>query len=88
MVSELISLERLEVVTRRSDFIIEVTAATDAPILKKKIIVLYGCSIARVQRTTIASSIIGGVNNYNVKRTTVGGVNNYSVAYSGTGGCQ
>ena len=43
----------------------EVTAATDAPILKKKIIILYGYSLARVQRTTIASSTIGDVNNYN-----------------------
>ena len=64
------------------------TTATDAPILKKKIIILYGYSIAGVQRTTIASSTIGGFNNYNVKRTTIGGVNNYSVVYSGTGRCQ
>ena len=49
---------------------------------------LYGYSIARVQRTTIASSTIGDVNNYDVKRTTIGGVNNYSVVYSGTGRCQ
>ena len=64
----------------------EVTAATDAAILKKKIFILYGYSRARVQRTTIASSTIGDVNNYNVIRTTIGGVNNYSVVYSGTGG--
>jgi len=63
-----------------------VTAATDAPILKKKIIILYWYSIARVQRTTIASSTIGDVNDYNVNRTTIGGVNNYTVVYSGTGG--
>ena len=65
----------------------EVTAATDAPILKKKIIILYGYSIARLPTTCMhASSIVGGVNNYNVKRTTIGGVNNYSVVCSGTGG--
>ena len=74
--------------TSRKENYIEVTTATDAPILKKKIIIYYGYSIARVQRTTIASSTIGGVNNYNVKRTTIGGVNNYSVVYSGTGRCQ
>ena len=61
---------------------------------------LYGYSIARVQRTTIASSTIDDVNNYDVKRTTIGavsitilwfivapgGVNNQPVACSGTGG--
>ena len=62
------------------------TAATDAPILKNKIIILYGYSIARVQRTTIASSTIGGVNNYSVVYSGTGSVSNQPVACSGTGG--